>query len=78
MIFMKDRKFMRSKDGKSYALYKNIDEQTSCTWDHVQNWIAKDLDMPGRDFMQTYPLFPCTDEKLRKVSVHSFLFKAFS
>lgn len=64
MILMKERKFMHYNHGQSYALYKKFDEQSSCEFTHVHNWIVKYLDMLRREFMQKHPLFPRACENI--------------
>lgn len=63
MSVMKERKYLGSKDGKCYTLYKTIDEPSYCAFTNVHNWILKYRDILGKTDLGTDPLFPSADEK---------------
>lgn len=73
LIFLRDRKYNRSSDGQSYALYKMLDEECACAFTHLSTWISFYRSILGRELRPSDPLFPRMDDIVSKCFFGEFM-----
>lgn len=65
-IKLEDRKFERSQERQTYAVYKQSDEPFSSAFSNIKACISIYKSLLGRYFLQNDPLFPRADENVAK------------